>query len=131
MKIFYGEMFFRTLSTTLKNEVCKDISGPDFVKEIASHEEVNLRCQPTDGAVIYTVSIFNSCTNCKGYNTKPHARLPTSFLGMDVSMTSQLNLVLVRKLHGSLMYLAYFSTCYPWVFVQPGTCRRPLDWRRN
>ena len=29
------------------------------------------------------------------------------------------------------MSLAYFLTCYPSVFVRPGTGKRPLDWCRN
>ena len=59
---------------------------------------------------------FNS-----GHNTRPHTRLPQRFLGMDALVTSQLNVGLICKLRGSLMCLAYFLTCYPWVFVQPGT----------
>ena len=35
------------------------------------------------------------------------------------------------KLRGSLVCLAYFLTCYTWVFVQPGTGRRPVDWCSN
>ena len=31
----------------------------------------------------------------------------------------------------SLICLAYSLTCYPWVFVQPGTDRRPGDRSRN
>ena len=31
----------------------------------------------------------------------------------------------------SSMCLTYFLTCYSWVFVQPGTGRRPVDWCRN
>ena len=57
--------------------------------------------------------------------TQPHNRLPPSFLCMDAWMTSQLNVALNCKLHGSLMCLAYFLTCYLWVFVQP------VDWCRN
>ena len=41
------------------------------------------------------------------YNTRLHTRLPPSFLGMDVWMTSQLNVAMIRKLRGSLMYVAY------------------------
>ena len=41
-----------------------------------------------------------------GQNTRPHARLPPSFLGMDAWMTSQLNVVLIHKLRGSLICLA-------------------------
>ena len=43
-----------------------------------------------------------------GHNTRPHARLPPNFLGMDARMTLQLNVTLIRKLRGSLMSLAYF-----------------------
>ena len=38
-----------------------------------------------------------------GHNTRPHAQLPPSFLGMDAWMTSQLNLALIRKLRETLM----------------------------
>ena len=33
-----------------------------------------------------------------GYNTRRHARLPSSFLGMDVWITSQLNIAFIRRL---------------------------------
>ena len=48
-------------------------------------------------------------------------------------MTSQLKEALNHKLRGSMMslHVAYFLTCYPWVFVQPGTYRHPLDCCRN
>ena len=37
-----------------------------------------------------------------------------------------------RQLRGSLTCLAYFLlTCYPWICVQPGTGRRPVEWCRN
>ena len=42
-----------------------------------------------------------------GHDTRPHARLQPSFVGMDAWMTSQLNVVLIRKLLGSLLCLAY------------------------
>ena len=41
------------------------------------------------------------------HDTRPHARLQPIFLCMDAGMTSQLNVALIRKLHGSLMCLAY------------------------
>ena len=56
------------------------------------------------------------------HNTRPHDRLPSSFLGMD-RQTSHLNIALIRKIRGSLMCLAYFLTCYPREFGQPGTGR--------
>ena len=43
-----------------------------------------------------------------GHSTRPHARLPPSFLGMDAWMTSQLDVALIRTLRESLMCLAYF-----------------------
>ena len=55
-----------------------------------------------------------------GHNTRPHARLPPSFLGMDALMTSQLTVALYNKLLGSLMCLAYLLTCYLLGFAQPG-----------
>ena len=46
-------------------------------------------------------------------NTRPHARLPPSLLGMDAWMTSQLNVVLIHKLRGSLICLArYFEMLF-------------------
>ena len=62
-----------------------------------------------------------------GNNKRPHARLLPHILGMDARMASQLNIALIRKLRGSLLCLAYFLTCYPWVLVQLGT----VDWCRN
>ena len=55
-------------------------------------------------------------------------RLPPSFQAW---VTSQRNVALSRKLRGSLMGLDHFLTCYPLVFVQPGTGRRPVDWCMN
>ena len=49
------------------------------------------------------------------HNTRPHVRLPPSFLGMNAWMTSQLNVALIHKLRGSSICLAYFLTCYPWM----------------
>ena len=45
-----------------------------------------------------------------GHWTRPHTRLPSSFLGMDAGMTSQLKVASICKLHGSLICLAYFLT---------------------
>ena len=64
-----------------------------------------------------------------GYITLPHARLPPSLLSTNAWMTSQLNVTLIRKQRGSLMCLDYCLTCYAWVFLQPGTGCRPVDWR--
>ena len=36
-----------------------------------------------------------------------------------------------HKLHGPFVCLASVSTCYPWVLVQPGIVRRPVDWCKN
>ena len=48
-----------------------------------------------------------------GQNTRPHARLPSSFPGMDAWMTSQLNVVLIHKLRGSLICMAkYFEMLF-------------------
>ena len=46
-------------------------------------------------------------------------------------MTSQLNVDLIRRVRGPLVSLTYFLTCYTWLFVQPGTARRPVDWCSN
>ena len=35
----------------------------------------------------------------------------------DACMTSQLRVVFICKLRRSLVWLAYFLRCYPWVFV--------------
>ena len=42
-----------------------------------------------------------------GHNTRLHARLPPSFLGMDAWVTSELKVALIRKIRGALMCLAY------------------------
>ena len=47
-----------------------------------------------------------------GQSTRPHARLPPRFLGMDACMTSQLDVALIRKLRDSMMCLAYCLQCY-------------------
>ena len=57
--------------------------------------------------------------------------IANSFLATDAWMTSQLNVALTRKLCVSLMYLASSLTYTPFVIVQPGTDRRPVDWCRN
>ena len=51
-----------------------------------------------------------------GHDTRPHAWLPHSFLGMDAWMTSQLNVAMFRKLRWSLKCLAYLLKCYQRVF---------------
>ena len=67
-----------------------------------------------------------------GHNTRPYARLLSlSFLGMGAWLASPMNVALISKLRESLIFLAYFLTCYPFMFVQPGTGRRPDDWCRN
>ena len=63
-----------------------------------------------------------------GHNLRPHTLLPPSFISMD-DLTTEHSL-LIRKLRGSMMCLAYFL-CYPWVFAQLGTGRRPVDCCRN
>ena len=45
-----------------------------------------------------------------GHYTQPHVQLSFSFQGIDVRMLSQLNVPLIRKLHGSLMCLAHLLT---------------------
>ena len=62
--------------------------------------------------LLYTVLTFDSCTKCAhrqlGYNTRPHARLPPSCLGMVAWMTSQLNVALIHQLRGPILCSAYF-----------------------
>ena len=43
-------------------------------------------------------------------------------------MTSQQNEALIPKLRGSFMFLSCF---FLWMFVQPGTDTRPVNWCRN
>ena len=52
-----------------------------------------------------------------------HDRMPNCHLVSRTWMTSQLNLACIHKLCGPLMCLAYFLTCYSWVFVKLGTGR--------
>ena len=48
---------------------------------------------------------------------------------MTRKMTSQLNVGSIRKLSRTLICLAYFLTCYPWVFLHyKGTSIRTVDW---
>ena len=65
------------------------------------------------------------------HTTRPHARLPTSSLGMDAWMTSQLNVALFCKLGVSFTCSAYLLICYPWVYVQKGYDTRPIYFWRN
>ena len=65
-----------------------------------------------------------------GHNTPPHTRLPTSSLGMDAWITSQLNVHvddLIRKLRWSLMYLAYVLP----IKRDPLFLRVDADWFRG
>ena len=88
----------------------------------------NNKCAvPDSNQNISTVPTFNSCTKCLGIPGIIHDRT----LGVDAWMTSQLNEAFVCKPHGPLMYWLILLTCYPWVFVQPGTGRCPVDWCRN
>ena len=43
-----------------------------------------------------------------GHNTRPYARSPPSFQGMDAGMTSQLNVDFFRELHGVIDVLGLF-----------------------
>ena len=65
-----------------------------------------------------------------GHNTLPHARLPPSYPGT-AWLTLQLNVTLIRMQRGSFVCLAYFLTYHVWVYVQPDTDRRPVDWCSN
>ena len=42
-----------------------------------------------------------------GHDTRPHARLPPSFLGIVAWMNSHRNVALIRKLRGPLVCVAY------------------------
>ena len=68
-----------------------------------------------------TVMMLNSCTRCMGSPGIIHdcmPNLPPSYVGMDAWMTSQLNVALIHKLHGSLMCLALFLT-----YLSNGVCK--------
>ena len=43
-----------------------------------------------------------------GHDTRPHARLPPSLIGIVAWRNSQRNVALIRKLRGTLMCMAYF-----------------------
>ena len=62
-----------------------------------------------------------------GLNTHPHARLQPNFPshGCIDDLTTDLQAMWVSDV------LGIFFTCYPYVFVQPGTGRRLVDWCRN
>ena len=82
----------------------------------------------------FTVPTFNSCTKWMGSPGIINNHMPDCypiFLGIDVWMTLQMNVVLIRKLHVSLMCLDYFLGILAWLFIQPGICRRSIDWCRN
>ena len=53
----------------------------------------------------HLIPALNTWT-ARAHSTRPNARLQPSFLGMD-----DLNVILIRKLRGSLMYFDYFLTC--------------------
>ena len=99
--------------------------------QIIAYVEKGLNLVPT---VLGTVPTLNSCTKCVGSPGIIHDRTTDcqpSFMGMDARMTSQLNVTLILKLRGPFICLAYYLTCYPWMFVLPGTGRFPVDWCRN
>ena len=60
-----------------------------------------------------------------------HTRLPPSFLDIDALMAY--TTALIRKLRYAGHWCAWLTIlmCYQWVFVQPSTGRRPVDWCRN
>ena len=68
-----------------------------------------------------TVPTFNSCLGIL------HDRTPDchqTFQGMD-DLTNERSFD--SQANGSLICIAYFWTCHPWMFVQPGTGRNPVD----
>ena len=96
---------------------------------------------------VSTISIFDllyhptnpswNIIQCRHLISALNARAATGspiairFLCMNARMVSRLYVALIRNLRWSLMCLAYFLTCYPWVLVQPDTGRRTVDWCRN
>ena len=67
-----------------------------------------------------------------GQNARPQARLPANFLwhGCMGDLATGGNFDLEAS--WVIAMLGFFSlTCYRWLFVQPGTGRRPVDWCRN
>ena len=188
MKLFGGEMFIRTLSSTLlqlfgktvfhSKIICKRIIDPDDNCWKNSWSINGLR-YPTNKEALPTVEwsmalnadglqfvsstkgpgfkheldwgmckgyqwlgikgwvspatkvqTFNSCTRCTGRSVIIHDRTPKCRRVSSAWMTSKLNVALVHRLRGPLTCLA-FLTCYPWVFLRPGTGSRPVDWCRN
>ena len=76
---------------------------------------------------------FNSRTECVGTLCIVHDSMPDCHpvSCMDAWMNSKLKAAFVRKEHVSLTCLACFLKCYPWMFLQSGTGRRPVDCCRN
>ena len=73
-----------------------------------------------------TVQIFVSCirrpNNCQCLVVKT----PMDNMSTNKASTS------IKTIGGPLIgVLGLFLTCYPGVFKQPGTSRRPIDWCRN
>ena len=62
------------------------------------------------------------------HDTRPHTRWPHSFLGINGWMTSQLNVALIRKLHGFVLSLDYIFDMLSKGFVQRGTGRHSVEW---
>ena len=87
-------------------------------------------CYAISDKGLSTVSTFYSCTICVGSPCIVHDRTSCHHISW-ACVPSKLNVTLICKLCGSLMCLAYFLTCSPWVFVQPGTGRCPVDRCRN
>ena len=69
-----------------------------------------------------------------GYDTHPHSRLSPSFLAIDAN-TCPWPHDCTYLWFGSYMghWCAWLIslTCYLWIYIQPGTPIRPVDWLRN
>ena len=65
------------------------------------------------------------------HNTRPRS-IATQFPGHECmdDLTTERSFY-SQATWGSVMCLAYLLTCYPCVFIQPGTDKRPADRCRN
>ena len=60
-----------------------------------------------------------------GHNTRPLARLPLSFLGMD-------DLIYERSFDSqATWFIGVLGLFLTWAIVEPGTDRRSVDWCRD
>ena len=75
-------------------------------------EHIIIVARPTYSA---NIQFLHQLSWQPGHNIRPHAHLPRTIWER---IASQLNVALIRKLRGSLLFLAYFFKCHPRVYVQ-------------